>query len=182
VQSLALETLRTAPTLEAFRKAFVERLLALASTHDLLTLGDWQGAALGDVLEAELAPYKSDGLTRWTASGPTVQLPPKTALALGMAFHELATNAAKFGALSTPAGHIDVNWLRQKADVGSRLRLSWVESGGPIVEKPLHQGFGSRLIARGLAFELDGEVQVDYVPTGMRCVVDAPLASIPEDA
>ena len=177
VQSLALETLRTAPTLEAFREAFVARLIALSSTHDLLTQGEWQGAAVGDVLEAELAPYMSIGTPRWTASGPPIQLPPKMALALGMAFHELATNAAKYGALSTPGGHIDVNWRGENTADGRQLHLSWIESGGPIVTKPAHRGFGTRLIGDGLAFELDGDVRIDYAPTGVRCTVEAPLAS-----
>ena len=177
VQSLALETLRTTLTLDAFREAFVARLIALSNTHDLLTQSEWQGAALGDVLEGELKPYGSGGggAARWTASGPSLLLSPKMALALGMAFHELATNAAKYGALSTPTGHIDVNWREQNTPDGPQLNLSWIESGGPIVAKPLRKGFGTRLIGDGLAFELDGDVKIDYVPTGIRCTVEVPL-------
>jgi two-component system, chemotaxis family, CheB/CheR fusion protein len=175
VQSLAMETLRTSPTLVAFREAFVTRLIALSSTHDLLTRGEWQGAALGDVLAAELAPYQGADHTRWTATGPNLRLSPKMALAFGMAFHELTTNAAKYGALSVPTGHVAVTWRSVVAGTGPRLELSWVESGGPVVAKPLRKGFGSRLIADGLAFELDGEVEVDYDPEGVRCIVGAPL-------
>jgi PAS domain S-box-containing protein len=178
VQSLAMETLRTTPTPEAFREAFVARLIALSNTHDLLTQGEWQGASLGDVLEAELAPYLGPGQTRWTASGANIQLQPKMALALGMAFHELATNAAKYGALSVATGHIDVSWRNEKSESGRRLHLSWIESGGPTVEKPLRKGFGSRLIADGLAFELDGDASVEYDPAGVRSTVDVPLASM----
>ncbi len=182
VQSLAMETLRSAASMEAFRTAFVARLVALSNTHNLLTQGEWQGAALNDVLEAELAPYQSDQRTRWKAVGPDIQLTPKMALAMGLAFHELATNAVKYGALSTASGRIDVSWQDQAAEVGRRLHLSWIESGGPAVQKPTHKGFGSRLIAEGLAFELDGEVQVDYHPAGLRFTLDAPLDPIKEAA
>jgi len=181
VQSLAMETLRTTPSPEAFREAFVARLIALATTHDILTRSEWQGAALSDVLEAELAPYQSAGHMRWTVSGTNIQLMPKVALALGMAFHELATNAAKYGALSVATGHIDVSWRSEEFEGERRLHLSWIESGGPTVEKPLRKGFGSRLIADGLAFELDGNVEVHYDPAGVRCIMDAPLASIAEE-
>jgi two-component sensor histidine kinase len=134
------------------------------------------------VIEAELAPYQSAGHKRWATGGPAIRLKPKIALALGMAFHELATNAAKYGALSTPTGHIEVRWRSLKAASGRRLHLSWVESGGPTVKKPLRKGFGSRLVADGLAFELDGDVRIDYAPTGVRCTVDSPLGSPSEDA
>jgi two-component system, chemotaxis family, CheB/CheR fusion protein len=180
VQSLAMETLRTAPTIDAFRDNFVARLIALSNTHDLLTRGEWQGAALGDVIEAELAPYQSAGHERWMTRGPNISLTPKMALALGMAFHELATNAAKYGALSVPAGHIEVRWRRVEAASGHRLHLSWVESGGPVVVTPQRKGFGSRLISDGLAFELDGDVVVEYDAAGIRCTVDAPLDTVPE--
>jgi len=128
-----------------------------------------------------LAPYQSAVHMRWTVSGTNIQLMPKVALALGMAFHELATNAAKYGALSVATGHIDVSWRSEEFEGERRLHLSWIESGGPTVEKPLRKGFGSRLIADGLAFELDGNVEVHYDPAGVRCIMDAPLASIAEE-
>ena len=182
VQSLAMETLRTSSTLEKFRNGFVARLVALSNTHNLLTQGEWQGAALRDVLAAELAPYHSDQRVRWKMAGPDIQLTPKMALALGLAFHELVTNAVKYGALSTAAGCIDITWQDQQAEVGRSLHLSWVESGGPPVKTPTHVGFGSRLIAQGLAFELDGEVRVEYAAAGLRCTVDAPLDPMKEAA
>jgi two-component system CheB/CheR fusion protein len=177
VQSLALETLRTAPTLDVFREAFVARLMALSSAHDLLVEREWRDAGLRDVLEAELAPYQSVGYVRWTATGPDIRLTPKMTLALGMAFHELATNASKFGALSVSAGHIDISWWGENAKDGRRLHVLWVERDGPAVETPGRKGFGSRLIAEGLAFELDGPVQLDYLPTGIRCTMDVPMES-----
>jgi two-component sensor histidine kinase len=109
-----------------------------------------------------------------------LRLTPKMALALGMAFHELATNAAKFGAFSVPTGRVDIAWSEQPGEAGSRLHLTWVESGGPAVSEPVHKGFGTRLIAEGLAYELDGDVQVDYHPQGIRCTVDVPIAPVAE--
>ena len=172
VQSLAMETLRTAPTLEVFQEAFVARLVALSRTHEILVDREWRDAELRDVLEAELAPYRNVARSNWTASGPNVHLPPKMALALGMAFHELATNAAKFGALSVPAGHVDIVWSELE---GSRLHLLWAERDGPAVLAPVSKGFGSRLITEGLAYELDGEVRMDYLPGGVHCTVDVPM-------
>ncbi len=175
VQALAMETLRTAPSLDAFRDAFVARLIALANTHGLLVAREWRDAALRDVLEAELAPYRSVGHARWTATGPDILLTPKMALAMGMAFHELATNAAKFGALTEQGGRVDIGWSNPPADGGTRLHLSWTECGGPVVAKPLRQGFGTRLISEGLGFELDGDVRIDYLPAGVRCDIDVPM-------
>ena len=126
VQSLAMETLRTAPTLAAFRDVFIARLMALASTHELLVEREWRDAGLREVLEAELAPYQAAGRTNWTANGENLLLTPKMALALGMAFHELATNAAKFGAFSVPTGHVDIAWSEQSAEAGRRLHLTWI--------------------------------------------------------
>jgi two-component system CheB/CheR fusion protein len=190
VQSLAMETMRTAVSQEAFKEAFEARLIALSSTHDLLTRGAWHGATLNDVIEAELTPYQAVDHARWTATGPDLRLTPKMALALGMAFHELATNAAKYGALSTPGGRVAVDWSVTGHDpkpgdadsAGRRLSLSWVESAGPPVAKPERKGFGSRLIADALAFELDGEVEINYGREGVRCTVDAPLAPVGPEA
>jgi two-component system CheB/CheR fusion protein len=181
VQALAMETVRAAPTLDAFRETFLARLVCLSKTHTLLTRGEWEGAALRDVLEAELAPYRSEAHDRWTAKGAEIQLPPKLVLAFGMAFHELATNAAKYGAFSLPGGKVEVTWRNQSAGIGRRLHLSWVESGGPVVEKPAHKGFGSRLIAESLAFELGGDVRMDFEPAGLRCTFDVSLPSVEKD-
>lgn len=178
VQSLAMETLRTTPTLAAFQEVFLARLPALSSTHELLVAREWRDAELRDGLEAELAPYQSAGKTNWTASGESHGPTPKMALAFGMAFHEPATNAARFGAFSVPTGRVDITWPEETNENGRRRHLSWVETGGPAVAAPLHKCFGSRLIAEGLAYELDGDVQVEYPSQGVRCAVDAPLATL----
>ncbi len=175
VQSIAQQTLRQSLGIEAFQETFVARLMALSHTHDLLMRSEWQDAALYDVIEAELAPYQSNGQLPWTAVGQNVRLDSKAALAIGMAVHELATNASKYGALSVPGGRIEMSWEKRGAGDEQRLHFRWVESGGPAVVEPPHKGFGTRLIAEGLAFELDGDVQLDFDPAGIRCTIDIPL-------
>ena len=175
VQSMAVQTLRGASSLAGFRDVFLARLIALSKTHDLLTHANWQGASLRDVLEAELQPYQPRDRARWTITGSEVRLNPKTALALGMAFHELVTNAVKFGSLSVAAGRLHVQWKTELAGGEQRLHLEWIEADGPQVAPPERKGFGSRLITDGLAYELDGVVDVTFDPAGVRCVIDVPL-------
>jgi len=114
-------------------------------------------------------PYSSRNEDRLHLSGPTVRLPPQAALALAMAFQELATNAVKFGALSNAAGEIRLTWSIDRADGGSVLHLHWQELGGPPVAPPSQRGFGTRLIERSLADDLGGEIRVDFAPTGIVC-------------
>lgn len=182
VQSIATQTLRSVPTLEVFRQAFLARLIALANTHNLLTDAGWQGAGLRDVIVAELSPYQTTETVRWHAIGPDIKVGPNAALALGMAIHELATNAAKYGALLVPDGRVDVTWEFRAAEKNPQLHLSWVETGGPLVEQPKKKGFGNRLITEGLALELDGKVRLDFDPAGVRCTIDVPLKSVEEHA
>ena len=174
IQSIAMQTLRRDETSPEVREAFMARLLALADAHDILTAESWDGADLGAVI-AKAADVHRDasGNSRFTISGPAIRLTPKSAVALSMAFHELATNAMKYGALSGPSGEVDVNWSIEHRDDGGRLCLRWAERGGPVVAEPLRRGFGSRLIERGLAGELDGHATLDFRPTGLICTVDA---------
>ena len=177
VQSIAMQTMNSSTTIEAFRTAFMARLMALSGTHNLLGVGDWHGALLRDVVLAELSPYQADENQRWTVEGGDVLLDANTALAFGMALHELTTNAAKYGALSVPTGHIDTAWrLRQTAD-GRRLNFTWQESGGPAVKKS-REGFGTKLITQGLALQLDGSVELDFDTDGIRCAIEIPLPSM----
>ena len=170
VQALSLQTLRTSGSAAAFHEAFGERLRALSEAHDLLTRREWAGAPLEDVVAATLAPYGATDRLRWR--GPAVLLAPSPAVALHMAFHELATNAAKYGALSVPQGGINVAWTIAEQD----LRIEWRETGGPAVSPPARRGFGSRLVERGLAHELDGTVVLDFDPAGVRCTMKFPLS------
>jgi two-component sensor histidine kinase len=169
VQSLARQSLgrpADTPGLHAFN----ERIMALARAHDLLTQSVWEGANLKEILEETLEPY----LDRTVLAGPPVALTPNAALALSMVFHELGTNAVKYGALSVPEGSVTVVW---HVDPGAqhRLTLHWEERGGPTVSPPARKGFGSRLIAASLKSDLAGEARVDYRPSGLVCVLTLSL-------
>jgi PAS domain S-box-containing protein len=175
VQSIAMHTLGSAESPAAFNREFNERLMALSEAHDLLTRGDWLGANLQDVIVQELAPYHGSDGSRIALRGADVRLDPRETLALGMVLHELATNAAKYGALSADAGLVDVMWERRQDEDGANLRLIWTESGGPPVAQPRRRGFGSRLIERGLSHELGATANLSFDPGGVTCVIDVPL-------
>ncbi len=171
---------------ERFHADFQTRLVALAAAHDLLTREHWEGAPLTELVRTALAPHAgaAAAAARVSAAGPPVRLAPETALALAMALHELATNAAKHGALSAPGGRVEVGWrVEPPADpaaaaAGGTLVLEWTERGGPRVPgPPTRRGFGSRLIERGLPVQLGrgGAVELDFAPEGLRCRVTAPL-------
>jgi two-component system, chemotaxis family, CheB/CheR fusion protein len=174
VQSIAAQSLKGVSDVGS-RETLDARLVALSRTHDLLARGIWEGASLRDLLLQELEPYRSEEDARFVAEGPDFALRPNAALALGMAFHELATNAAKYGSLSTPAGRVCVTWDILRRSEPSVLRLKWAETGGPLVEKVEHKGFGSVLIVRGLALELDGKAELDFDPSGLVCTIEIPL-------
>ncbi len=179
VQSLARQSFRLGQVDQAVRDAFETRLLALARAHDVLTRESWEGAPLGDIARRAMEPFGEEG-ERVLLAGPELWLPPHMALAFGMALHELAANAARYGALSVPQGRVELRWEAAGQRRGRRLRLTWAERNGPPVQPPVRQGFGSRLVRHGLAAELGGEVDIDYSPTGLMCRVDAPLPT--EDA
>lgn len=165
VQSIAAQTLRSTPDPAAFREAFEARIMALSTVHNLLTGAGWVGADLRGVLEGELSPY---GAERVSLEGPKVELSAQEALSLAMLFHELATNAAKYGALSTAEGRLAVRWALD----GKRLTLSWTERGGPAATMPTRRGFGSRLIERTASHELGGRATARYEPEGLRLDLD----------
>ena len=151
------------------------RILALSKTHDLLTRRDWTRASLRQILENELGPYRN-GQDQFRLDGAEVELPPRYVLALGMAAHELTTNAAKYGALSSENGRIDVVWRVLRGAKGEkRLRIEWQERDGPPVATPRRRGFGSRLITGGIARELAGEASLDFRAEGLCCTIDVPL-------
>jgi two-component sensor histidine kinase len=173
VQSIAAHTLTSATDL-ATRQNFEARLVALSRTHDLLSRGIWESADLRELLLQELEPFRSANGSPCLLEGPGVELRPKAALALGMAFHELATNAAKYGALSTPKGRVRVTWQMLNAE-RRVLRLCWTETGGPPVRNTGHRGFGTMLIESGLSLELDGNVALALEPGGLRCTIEIPV-------
>jgi two-component sensor histidine kinase len=170
VQSLAMQTYGGSEP--AAGEAFIERLHALAGVHDLLSEAAWEGASLSDVVSRTLAPYV-EGAHCLAVSGPAVRLAPNAAVTLNMAFHELATNATKYGALSRPGGRVDITWLTDDEAV----LIDWRESGGPPVPTPTHRGFGSRLIERGLARELGSQARFAFLPEGLRCHIRLPISA-----
>lgn len=164
VQALAEQTIRTTETPADFVAALRGRLAAMARAHDLLTSRVWKGAELEEVVRAALAPWLGEG--RIALSGPPVALRSRQALALSMALHELATNALKYGALSVPEGWVTIHW-----DANGAIDLRWEESGGPPVSPPTRQGFGSRVLNRALAAELDGAIDLRFAPAGVTCAI-----------
>jgi len=175
VQSLATHSARGARTAEAFRGAFEGRLIALSKAHDQLTAHHWESAELRELLSASLAPYVDSAGERIAMSGENIVLRPRAALTLAMAFHELTTNAAKYGALSLPAGRVEIQWAKVDVREGSKLRIEWTERHGPAVVAPDDRGFGTRLIERGVPGDLEGRTELVFDPNGVRCTIDIPL-------
>ena len=176
VQSIALQTRRSVSSPSAFSETFIERIHALARAHDLLTESAWQGASLADVIRRTLAlQVDGDDAARVTSGGPPIRLGPNAAVTLNMAFHELATNALKYGALSETTGRVDIAW-RVDPEAGD-LILDWRESGGPPVGLPTLRGFGSRLIEQAMTRELGGEARLSFLPSGLWCHMRLPLSA-----
>jgi PAS domain S-box-containing protein len=177
VQSIAVQTLRGVAD-HAVVERFEDRILALSKAHGLLGLENWDSVGLHDILSQMLRPFGFNDRRagRFSVVGDVVRLQPKAALTLAMVFHELATNAAKHGALSNAAtGMIDIAWRIEPHPWGDRMRLQWRERGGPPVTHPSHKGFGSRLIENGLAQDLGGEVLLNYEPGGVVCQIVMPI-------
>jgi PAS domain S-box-containing protein len=183
VQSLASQTARGAPTPAAFREGFEGRLIALSKAHDQLTTHHWESAELRDLLSGTLAPYSGSAPDRIVLRGEDVVLRPRAVLTLAMAFHELTTNAAKYGALSVPGGRVEIRWQPVQGDDGERpsLKIDWIEQGGPAVVEPERRGFGSKLIEGSIAAEHGGSARLAFEPTGLRCEIVLPLESAMAD-
>ncbi|MCJ2011310.1 sensor histidine kinase [Methylobacterium sp. J-076] len=180
VQAIVGSTARTATDIDSFYEAFVGRIKSLAHTHSVLTEATWQTASLTGLLVNELRPYAEvaeaggeDG--RIVLDGPAIDLPSDIAVPVGMAIHELTTNAAKYGALSNRVGRVTVAWDLEPGGPAGTLRLTWRETGGPRVQPPRRQGFGSRLLHRVLITQVQAEVTTDYAPDGFSLTMRAPL-------
>src|SRR6202049_1692700 len=172
LQSIAVQTFRSASKSE--REKFEGRLGALAEAHNLLSQEKWQGSALQDVVDRVLQPYLLNNPARLRRFGPNVPLSPRLAVVLSMIVHEIATNAAKYGALSNDTGTIRLDW-EVSENAGRKLRLVWAEAGGPHVVAPVQRGFGSRLIERSARDQIGGEATVDFLPRGVVYTVTCPL-------
>lgn len=171
VQGIAYQTFKGVD--DAARKAFDGRLVALSVAHRLLTETSWENASL-EKLVADTMQIVASHAGRIHTSGPHVLLTPRHALAIGMALHELLTNAVKYGALSNDTGHVDLTWS-VTTDADCKLRLVWSEQGGPMVFKPSRRGFGSLLLEQTLAGDLSGEVSTNYRPDGLVCTIEFSL-------
>ena len=169
VQSLTHQSFHSSiPSEEAIRR-FEGRLAALAAAHNLLTKRNWESATIAEIASAALGPFCPS--SRCHINGPDVRVSPQTAVNLALALHELATNAAKYGALSTDKGEVSIGWTVED----ERLELMWSEEGGPPVAPPERRGFGTRMIERTLAAEFGGKVSLEFLPEGARCTVVAPI-------
>ncbi len=174
IQSLVVQTSRSATSMTEFVTGLERRIRSMAQSHSLLTRSHWNGIEIHALLREELDQYGLDEGTV-TLAGPDIMLTPKAALALSLAIHELATNAAKYGALSTPQGFVTVSW---SAGANRGIELSWRESGGPAVLPPRQRGFGSRLIEQALAMETGGRSAIRFLPGGVQCDIVLPAPSV----
>jgi two-component sensor histidine kinase len=147
------------------RDAIISRLAALGATDDLILEAQGQGARLREILSTELSAYEP---SRIAIKGPVILLSPKVAMTMALLIHELATNSAKYGALSSKTGHVDICWSLS----GARFSLEWRESGGPLVEAPVHRGFGMRLLSRALD-QFGGMVETIFESEGLICKLSA---------
>ena len=179
-QAIATQTLRNATSIEQAQNTLVARLVTMGRAQDVLIAGTVDGADILTVLSAALEAHGGPQLERFRLHGPEVRLNPSAALSLALVVHELATNALKYGALSVPQGNVELIWDLPTDDREPCLELRWSEHAGPPVVAPSRKGFGSRLIARGLASNVGGKVQVDFAPTGLVCTLTTPLTGLTE--
>lgn len=174
VQSIAMQTARSHPDPIDFARSFQARIVALSHTHNLLTLSHWRGSDIRSVFDHEASAH---GPGRVSMNGPHVAVPPAAALSLGMIAHELATNSAKYGALSAPEGRVEIDWRVDPRD--QQVTLAWTELGGPTVAEPERAGFGTRLIQRNARHDLAGEAHLRYPPTGLVAEITFPQRDEP---
>ena len=177
VTALATRMLSQADSPAAFAETFLDRLHAMGRLHDILTRSNWQGTDIHTLVTAILAPYDAGTRLALTQDEPPVVLGPAATATLGLVLHELATNAAKYGALSTPEGSIAVHWHIDGQEPAARLVLAWTESGGPPVVPPAREGFGIRFVKRSLQYELEGSCDLDFRLSGVHAVIVFPLHS-----
>lgn len=172
VLSIVSLTRRRTSSLDEFSETVTARIRALSATHDLLSESDWTDAEIGEIVRSELAPYIQGATDQIVFAGPGVRLAPNDALSLGLAIHELATNAAKYGALTSPEGKVRVDWRLMSPDLAE---VRWRETGGPAVSPPSKRGFGRDLVEKIVAHELRSEVELNFRPEGVECILRVPV-------
>ena len=175
VSAIAAQSLRTATSIEHGQQAIENRLVALGRAHDLLMQGSWANASLVATVRGATEPYDGKGTGHFSIEGPDIGITSGAVIALAMTFNELCTNTTKFGALSVPAGRVDIAWTVD--DETGRLRLTWTETGGPAVQAPSRRSFGTRMMG-SLGQQLNGKVDLAYPPTGFVYTLDVPLSSL----
>ena len=178
IQAMARQTARHAGSTEGFLNQFGARLQALSSSHDLLVRESWHGASLRELIRSQLRDYFDASGERVTLDGVDIALKPEAAQNLGLALHELAANAARFGALSAPEGPLSITWRRRPADAGEALEIDWCERGGPRVKPRRKKGFGSMVIEGNLSRALNATVDLTFDPEGLQCKVVIPASQI----
>lgn len=177
IEAIAQQTAKTQP--EHFLRIFGQRLRALSASQDLLVKGEWKAVDLGDLVRSQLAFFRDEHDGRIAIEGPSVKITASASQSLGMALHELATNAAKFGALSNESGQVSISWrLRSDANGQARFAMSWIESGGPAIVKPERSGFGSAMIDAILRTSIGCEAEVSFAPSGLIWRIDSPAAGL----
>jgi two-component sensor histidine kinase len=175
VSAIASQSLRTATNLQHGQQAIEGRLVALGRAHDLLMQASWANASLVETVRGATEPYDSQGVGHFSIDGPDIGITSGAVIALAMTFNELCTNTTKFGALSVPAGRVDIVWTVDSDT--ERLRLTWTEKGGPVVTQPTRQSFGTRMMG-SLGLQLNGQVLLAYEPSGFTYTLDVPLSAL----
>lgn len=177
IQAVIRRTARAQTTIDGFERSLLGRVGAMSRAHELLAEGRWQGANVSTLVRQETQSFEV-GSNAIRASGPSLRLNPKAALSIALAIHELGTNASKYGALSSAQGVVDITWGVDRSGDEPVLLIRWAESGGPEVTEPEHQGFGSMLIERSIAYELEGNARIEYHKEGLVCTVAIPLRTV----
>jgi two-component sensor histidine kinase len=178
IQSISRRTARTTTTMEEFESRFGQRLQGLAASHDVLVRNSWQGARLADLMRQQLMPFTDIQSSRVELTGSDIVVTAEATQAIGLAIHELATNAIKYGALSVPAGKVKISWAFDSESLASRkLLLKWIEQGGPRVVPPSRNGFGHLVIGEMIERSLNAKVALEFAPHGVEWSVSIPATN-----
>jgi len=178
IQAMARQTARTSRSLDDFQERFTARVKGLSQSHDLLVQRDWRGVPVDELVRAHVAPFVDRVEQALVLSGPALSLKPEAAQNIGLALHELATNASKHGALSSPKGRIEIRWGMGQRDHERRFRMTWRETGGPPVTEPAQRGFGHSVVETMVGRALEGEARLEWLPEGLVWSLDASASCV----